>query len=129
MLRKEDQRLAKRLGERVREHRLRLPATQEEVAEMVGLSAQVYSRLERGGVLPSVPTLLRLCASLQAKPNDLLLDSHLQFAVQYATAPRISPELARLGRILSTADLGTVRLLLQLAHRLSRPVGRKRRVD
>lgn len=125
MLRKEDQQLSRRLGARVREHRLRLPATQEEVAEMVGLSTQVYSRMERGGVLPSVPTLMRLCSALKAKPNDLLLDVSAGLVTHNTKASKISPDLARLTRILASADPRTVRTLLQLARGLSSTRSRK----
>jgi transcriptional regulator with XRE-family HTH domain len=42
------------------------------VAERVGLATEVYGRLERGGMLPSVPTLKKLCEILRI-PSDVLL--------------------------------------------------------
>ncbi len=41
-----------------------LGLTQSEVAEGVPLASEVYGRLERGGMLPSVPILMRLAAVL-----------------------------------------------------------------
>ncbi|OJT16171.1 hypothetical protein BO221_51265 [Archangium sp. Cb G35] len=64
--------LAKHMGEVARNARLRARLTQADVAERVGLATEVYGRLERGGMLPSVPTLLKLCFVLGADANALL---------------------------------------------------------
>ena len=48
--------LATRLGECARAARQRLNLTQEDVAERIGIATEVYGRLERGNMLPSVPT-------------------------------------------------------------------------
>ena len=116
MLRKEDRELARQLGHRAREHRVRLPATQEEVAEMIGLSPQVYSRLERGGVLPSLPTFLKLCEALRTTPDALLIGDKLPSKL---TTSRGAPELARLTRLLTGAEPRTVQILLRLARDIS----------
>ncbi|WP_083682809.1 helix-turn-helix transcriptional regulator [Archangium sp. Cb G35] len=60
------------MGEVARNARLRARLTQADVAERVGLATEVYGRLERGGMLPSVPTLLKLCFVLGADANALL---------------------------------------------------------
>jgi transcriptional regulator with XRE-family HTH domain len=64
--------LAKYLGAAARECRLRLNMTQADVAELVEIATEVYGRIERGGVLPSVPTFRRLCRALRADANKLL---------------------------------------------------------
>jgi transcriptional regulator with XRE-family HTH domain len=64
--------LAKHLGGIAREARLLAKLTQADVAERVGISTEVYGRIERGGMLPSVPTLLKLCFALGADANVLL---------------------------------------------------------
>lgn len=60
------------LGEALRAARLRAGLQQTEVARLVEISRNAYSRLERGLMLPSVPTLFRLCTVVSATPNELL---------------------------------------------------------
>ncbi|WP_083681190.1 helix-turn-helix domain-containing protein [Archangium sp. Cb G35] len=60
------------MGEVARNARKQARLTQADVAERVGLATEVYGRLERGGMLPSVPTLLKLCFVLRADANALL---------------------------------------------------------
>lgn len=64
--------LAATIGNAARAARIRANLTQEDVAERVGLATEVYGRLERGGMLPSVPTLRKLCVVLSI-PSDVLL--------------------------------------------------------
>jgi len=64
--------LAKHLGRVARTARTVAKLTQADVAERVGIATEVYGRLERGGMLPSVPTLRKLCAVLHADANALL---------------------------------------------------------
>ena len=59
-----DKQLARSIGATARAARLKAKWTREDVAEFVGLSPEVYARLERGNMLPRVPTLQRLCAVL-----------------------------------------------------------------
>jgi DNA-binding XRE family transcriptional regulator len=60
------------LGASAREARLRLALTQEDVADRLGITPEVYGRLERGLLAPSVFTLRRLCLTLRL-PADLAL--------------------------------------------------------
>ena len=69
---KQDKELAKAIGRRARAARTALGLTQAEVAERVPLAAEVYGRLERGGMLPSVPTLMRLASVLSVEPSALV---------------------------------------------------------
>jgi transcriptional regulator with XRE-family HTH domain len=64
--------LAKALGDAAREARLRAGLTQADVAERIGVATEVYGRLERGLLMPSVPTLRRLCLALHLTADKLL---------------------------------------------------------
>ena len=64
--------LARHLGGIAREARLLAKLTQADVAERIGIATEVYGRIERGGMLPSVPTLIKLCFALRADANSLL---------------------------------------------------------
>ncbi|HYO53359.1 helix-turn-helix transcriptional regulator [Archangium sp.] len=66
------QKLSKSLGDTAREARQRAGLTQADVAEHIGVATEVYGRLERGLLMPSVPTLRRLCLALNL-PADALL--------------------------------------------------------
>jgi transcriptional regulator with XRE-family HTH domain len=66
------EKLAATLGDAARAARERLGLTQVEVAGLMDLSPIVYNRLERGRMLPSVPTLARLCETLSVSPAELL---------------------------------------------------------
>jgi transcriptional regulator with XRE-family HTH domain len=67
-----DHKLAAILGGAARTARLRLGLTQSDVAERVGMAMEVYSRLERGRMLPRTQTLKRLCDVLQVSSDTLL---------------------------------------------------------
>jgi transcriptional regulator with XRE-family HTH domain len=66
------EKLAATIGDAARAARERLGFTQAEVAGLMDLSPIVYNRLERAKMLPSVPTLVRLCETLQASPAEIL---------------------------------------------------------
>lgn len=70
-----DKALAKQIGEAARESRKARGLTQADVAERVGVSVEFYARLERGGTLPSVPTLRRLASALSTSTDRLLAPS------------------------------------------------------
>ncbi|MBU8900861.1 helix-turn-helix domain-containing protein [Corallococcus sp. M34] len=94
--------LAATIGAISRAAREQMGLTQAEVADRVGLVPPVYSRLERGQMLPSVPTLYRLCTELMLSPEDLL-----GLADSSAKGPRTHPE-----------DDSNLRRLLFLARKL-----------
>ncbi|MFE8602547.1 helix-turn-helix domain-containing protein [Archangium violaceum] len=68
----EDDLLQKTIGEAARTAREGLGLTQAQVAQKAGMSAQVYGRIERGGMMPSVPALRRLAVALGVSPAVLL---------------------------------------------------------
>lgn len=63
------------IGKRLRSIRKKRGYTQEELAELAGISAQHCSGIETGSAKVSLPALVRLCNALDATPNDVLLDS------------------------------------------------------
>lgn len=65
--------LQKTIGEVARAAREELGLTQAQVARKVGLSPPVYGRVERGGMMPSVP-VLRAISVVLGVPTDALLD-------------------------------------------------------
>ena len=54
------------LGRAVRERRLTLGLSQAEVAARAGMTQPALSRLEAGGVIPTIPLLDRISAALDA---------------------------------------------------------------
>ncbi|HEX5751107.1 MAG TPA: helix-turn-helix transcriptional regulator [Archangium sp.] len=64
--------LASHLGDTFREARERAGFTQADVAERAGMSTEVYGRLERGLMFPSVPRMRRLCQVLREDANTVL---------------------------------------------------------
>jgi transcriptional regulator with XRE-family HTH domain len=60
------------VGSNVRKLRLEKNLTQEQFAELSGLSQQYISGLERGHRNPTVVTLYEIATALKAQPVDLL---------------------------------------------------------
>jgi len=114
--------LARHLGATARQARLQADMSQEDVAELVDLATEVYGRLERGKMLPSVPTLVRLCRALTVDANSLLgiiSSSELpSWFEREAHVPSDSPQLRRLFRLARLLDKNHVQLLVALAHAL-----------
>jgi len=59
------------IGQAVRERRLALGLSQTEVARRAKMTQPALSRLEAGGVLPTIPLLERITAALDA---DLIVE-------------------------------------------------------
>jgi len=60
------------LGERIRERRKALGFTQEQLAELAGMSVNFLARMEMAGRTPSFDTLIRLADALKVEVSDLL---------------------------------------------------------
>jgi transcriptional regulator with XRE-family HTH domain len=73
-------------GKAVRAARQRAQLTQEQVAQAIELPLVAYGRLERGLLLPSVSTLVRLSQSLRT-PTDVLLGNVLLEPSQPTSTP------------------------------------------
>jgi transcriptional regulator with XRE-family HTH domain len=89
-------------GAAAREARLRRGLTQADVAERVGIAMEVYSRMERGRMLPRAQNLRRLCEVLGVSADALLGLAPGALGVGTRMPPRReeSPELRRLVRTL-----------------------------
>jgi ribosome-binding protein aMBF1 (putative translation factor) len=59
------------IGQAIRERRLALGLTQAELAERAGMTQPALSRLEAGGVVPTIPLLERISSALEA---DLVVE-------------------------------------------------------
>src|SRR5687767_15566542 len=97
-----DKKLATTIGAAARSARSRLELTQADVAERIDVATEVYGRLERGGMLPSVQTLLKLCHELHVSADELLgLASHSPSnsrSSEPPPSPQERPEVRRLLR-------------------------------
>ncbi|MBJ6763723.1 helix-turn-helix transcriptional regulator [Myxococcaceae bacterium JPH2] len=60
-----ERKLSLSVGVAAKAARMRAGLTQADVADRIGIASEVYGRLERGKMMPSVPTLFRLCLALQ----------------------------------------------------------------
>lgn len=65
----------KLVGQRLRAIRKKRGFTQEQLAEMAGISPQHCSGIETGAAKVSLPALIQLCNALGTTPNEMLLDS------------------------------------------------------
>lgn len=115
-----DRKLAAVLGVTARAARERAGLTQADVAEQIGIAPEVYGRLERGTMLPSVPTLKRICATLRISADVLLGLDAMATPPAAGWAGASEPrELRRLIRRASRLDRKRMRLLALLANALS----------
>lgn len=62
--------LQQELGRQVRRHRERMGLSQVDLAEAIGRSVQMISRIERGVSAPSFDTLEEISRVLQTPPKD-----------------------------------------------------------
>jgi transcriptional regulator with XRE-family HTH domain len=95
--------LMKSLGEVARVARERLGLTQAQVARQLGIAPNVYGRIERGHMMPAVPTLRRLALVLGLSADVLLALSRTDVAPSLeAPTPEnnLSPELRQTVRML-----------------------------
>jgi transcriptional regulator with XRE-family HTH domain len=118
-----EQRLATIIGASVRAARQRLDLTQADVAERVGIATEVYGRLERGHMLPSVKTLRRLCLVLNCSSDVLLGVASAEKPVTVAEDPPEygeRPEVRRVLRALRRLDPAQLRLISQVAGAIHR---------
>jgi transcriptional regulator with XRE-family HTH domain len=114
---RQEQRLKTTLGEAARAARIRSGLTQADVAASIGTVTEVYGRMERGKLLPSVPTLFRLCLALQSGPHELMGLASGAAAKSASGALRVpsslgdTPETRRLVRRLSRLERSQLRLV------------------
>jgi transcriptional regulator with XRE-family HTH domain len=116
--------LMKTVGQAAREARERLEMNQAEVARAAGISPVVYGRIERGHMLPAVPTLRKIATALGISADVLLGISPKEVARTLSEpAPEVplSPELRKLLRTLRAWPDEKVRLLVRMSKLLDSP--------
>lgn len=75
---------AKALGLRVKEYRIQMGYTQEELANFVDVGVSHISNIEVGNTTPSLPTLINLANTLCVTADRLLCDSLTEASDTYA---------------------------------------------
>jgi len=119
----EDDLLQKRLGEVARTAREVLGLTQAQVAKRAEMSPAVYGRIERGGMMPSVPALRRLAVALGVSPA-LLLDMSPQ---EVPTSDKdLSPEIRKAVGLMRTWPESKVAVGVGLLHVLDAALMREK---
>jgi transcriptional regulator with XRE-family HTH domain len=108
-------RIATQLGAAARQARHQLRLTQAEVAEQTGIALEVYGRIERGVLLPSLPTFVALCRVLEADPRALLGFLEAGSPLVAARAATEAPWVRRLTRMARELTEEEVRALLAVA--------------
>jgi transcriptional regulator with XRE-family HTH domain len=113
--------LAATIGAVAKQARARAGLTQADVAAALGTHPEVYGRMERGEVMPSVQTLMRMCLTLGCGPHELMGFAEVepgQSAPGANTVPpglNDTPEKRRLLRRLACLDSPQVKALSRLA--------------
>jgi transcriptional regulator with XRE-family HTH domain len=116
--------LQQTLGETARAARERLGLTQAQVAQQMGLAPNVYGRIERGGMMPAVPTLRKLARTLAISADALLVLSPDDVTASVeAPAPQgnLSPELVQLVSMLRGWSPAKVKRLVRVLKVLDSP--------
>lgn len=118
--------LAGHLGAVVRQARKQAELTQADVADRVGVVTEVFGRLERGQLIPSVPHLRKLCRALHLDANLILgLDAERTPVLREDVEPDAEdpPELRRLVRLLRRMDAGQLAVVSVTAQAVSKHLG------
>jgi transcriptional regulator with XRE-family HTH domain len=95
------------LGTALREARLKAELTQADVADRVGVATEVYGRMERGYLTPSVPNLRKLCMVLRVDASaalGLAAGEAVTWPQESEPTSEESPQLRRLMRTLRQLD-------------------------
>lgn len=88
---------------------------------MVDLVTEVYGRIERGGMVPSTPTLVRICQALRISADELLgLTGGPNGQARPATTDTERPELRPVIRALRDLEPAQVKLMGQVASALKK---------
>jgi transcriptional regulator with XRE-family HTH domain len=116
------------LGAVLREARLKIQWTQADVADRVGVATEVYGRIERGNLMPSVPNLRKLCMALRVDASAALgLDAGEATTWSQESEPpppEESPQMRRLLRTLRQLDGKQLTAVGYVARTLAQPEAR-----
>ncbi len=105
------------MGETARAARERMGLTQAQVAQQMGLAHNVYGRIERGGMMPAVPTLRKLARTLAISADALLAlgpDDVTASVAEPAPHGNLSPELVQLVSMLRGWSGAKVKRLIRV---------------
>ena len=121
-----DDALSNKIGTQVRKAREAQGQTQQDVAEMLGVSVEFYSRIERGKALPSLETFVRIALALRISSDKLLgladMEGVKSAIEEYLPAvPEDTPEFKRLVRRLRRASPKTRRVADVVVRELESP--------
>ncbi|MBV7276057.1 helix-turn-helix transcriptional regulator [Clostridiaceae bacterium UIB06] len=105
----------KQFGKRIKKHRLNKKLTQEQLAELIGLSSVYISHIEVGSTKPSLETVLKICNALEITPDAILIDS------VYSSKEYLQDDIALLLKNCSATDMKLIIDLIKtvLNHRNS----------
>jgi transcriptional regulator with XRE-family HTH domain len=120
-------RLTVHLGTALREARLKTQWTQADVADRVGVATEVYGRMERGNLTPSVPTLRKLCVVLRLNASAALgleAGEATTWLQESEPTPEESPQMRRLLRTLRQLDGKQLTAVGYVARTLAQPEAR-----
>ncbi len=73
-----------KIGQRIRKYRKARQLSQEQLAEIIGISTTHMSHIETGNTKLSLPVLVQLAKCLEVQTDDLLNDAY--FGRQHATS-------------------------------------------
>jgi len=117
-----EKKLASTVGKAARLARMRAGLTQADVAARIGVAPEVYGRMERGKMLPSVPTLMRMCLALGSNPDELMgmaprhgRPGHSPYAEDMPSGLDDTPEMRRLVRSLRRLQRPQLKLVYLVA--------------
>ena len=120
--------LSATIGIAARRAREAMELTQEDVSDLLGLSAEFYARIERGHGLPSIQTLQKMAVTLQVdadvllgvKPPEANQRQAMDIPVPVVNLELERPELRRLVRRLRRARPATLRVVEKFLRELDR---------
>lgn len=91
---KNDKAVAVAIGKALAKHRKVAGLTQSQVAERLDISIDAVSRMERGGILPSVTRLMQFSEIFNCTTADLITQ----------TSPNKNDQIQRIDELLSSVD-------------------------
>lgn len=89
-----DSELAKHIGKSIAKYRHNKALTQSQVAEYLGVSIDAISRMERGGIMPTVTRLIQLAEIFDCKASSFLRE----------TSPLVNDQTQRIINLLSKLE-------------------------
>lgn len=119
--------LSATIGTAARQARESMDLTQEDVSDLLGLSAEFYARIERGHGLPSIQTLHKMAVTLHVDADVLLgvkpAEENERQGIPPSHVANIElerPDLRRLVRRLRRASPKTIRVVEKFLRELDR---------